>query len=317
MKQAFGNSGEELWDKMNEVGHIKSSSGEKIFIFINTIFLLLVGFITLYPFIHMLAVSFSDEFNASAGLVKLLPRVKNIFGFSFNAYEKVFTSKDLLISYKNTVIYVTLGTAINLFMTSICAYPLSKARLKGKRIISLYIVFTMYFSGGMIPGYLLIKDLGWINHMWAIIVPPAINVFYMIIMRTNFEAIPDSLEDAASIDGMTNIGILFKIYLPLSKPIIATLALYYAVFHWNSFFTAMIFLNDKNKFPLQLILRNIIIQGQMADMNPTTIANIDDSAAGESIKYATIMFATVPILAIYPFIQKYFIQGMMLGSVKA
>ena len=288
---------------------IKRSRGEEIFNVFNVAFMVLMIFICAYPLWYVVCASFSnaDSFVIHEGLL-WWP-----VDFDLLAYKRVLSDDQIWSGYYNTLIYVVVGTVINIIMTVMCAYVISrKYDLPGKKLITLMIVFTMYFSGGMIPGFLNIQDLGLYNTRWAILLPGAISVFNMVIMRTAMQSIDASMEESAQLDGASQLTILVKIMLPLTKPTIAVLVLYYAVAHWNAWFNAMIYLEDTSLHPLQVYLRKVLI---LNDTNATTDGN-DSPLLGETIKYANIVVATAPILAAYPFLQKYFVKGMMVGAVK-
>lgn len=229
------------------------------------------------------------------------------------AYKRVFENPMIRRSYFNTVIIVIVGVTINLIMTSLCAYALSRKDFKLKKALNIYIIITMFIGGGLIPMYLIVKGIGLLNSLWALILPGCISTYNMIIMRTNFSSVPRSLEESARIDGANDFHILFKIYLPVCKAIIAVMILFYGVGHWNSWFSAMIYLRDRSLFPLQLILREILVDNSISNMLE---GEFDSIGISESIKYATIIVATLPILFVYPFIQRYFVKGMMIGSLK-
>jgi putative aldouronate transport system permease protein len=233
-------------------------------------------------------------------------------GFSLSAYKKVFENNSIWRGYTNTIYYVGVGTLINMTMTVLGAYFLSRKNVPGKKVVMVFIMFTMYFSGGMIPGFLNIQSLGLYNTRMAILLPGAINTFNLIIMRTAMLSIDDSMEESARLDGASHLTILAKIMLPLTRATVAVLVLYYGVAHWNSWFPAMIYLDDKSKEPLQLVLRQILIINDMSDMN----IGEDAELISETIKHATILVSTVPILLLYPFLQKYFTKGMMVGALK-
>jgi putative aldouronate transport system permease protein len=266
--------------------------------------------ISLLPLIYILSNSISDPRMVITGQVYLVPK-----DLSFMAYQKVFEDSEILIGYRNTIFYTIFGTGINIVLTTLAAYVLSRKRLKGKGFFTMFIVFTMFFQGGMIPNYLLLLKLHMTDTIWALLLPRAISVFNFIIMRTFFEInIPDELYEAAKIDGCSNTGILLKIVLPLSRTILAVMVLYYGVYNWNSYFDALLYLQDKQLQPLQLVLRKILLQNSIdgvASEAPTEMEMI-----GESIKYAAIVVASLPILCLYPFLQKYFTKGVMIGAVK-
>ncbi|MBT2759556.1 carbohydrate ABC transporter permease [Mesobacillus foraminis] len=289
---------------------MKESIQYKIFKVFNTIILLLIVFLTLYPFINVVAQSFSSEAYINSGKVSLFPR-----GFNVDTYKTVIKDTMFWTNYKNTVIYTVVGTAISMVLTTMFAYALSKKRLIGRRPLTLFAVFTMFFNGGLIPNYVLINSLGMANTMWAIVLPGAISIYNMLIMKSFFENMPDELEEAASIDGLNQYGILLKIILPLSKAVIATMILFYAVAYWNSWFSAFLYLDQKELFPVTIYLRNMIA-GATSGMNSgaTSADNLTQIAA--NIKSVTMVLTILPILTIYPFVQKYFVTGVMLGSVK-
>lgn len=289
------------------------SKGDRIFNIINYVVLILVTLVVLYPLVFVLSASFSDPQTVLRGEMLLWPK-----GINLNSYEKIFQNKDIISGFTNTLIYTTLGTAINLVMTILAAYPLSRRDFVGRNGIMALLVFTMFFSGGLIPTYLLIKNLGMLNTLWVMIIPNAVSIWNIIIMRTFFQqSIPHELQEAATIDGCSNIQILTRIILPLSMPIIAVTILFYAVGHWNAFFSALLYLTDKDKFPLQLVLREILIQGQTNDMvKMSTESAIKQQREVEGIKYAVLVVANIPVLVLYPFLQRYFVKGVMIGAIK-
>ncbi|MGE6229791.1 carbohydrate ABC transporter permease [Paenibacillus chitinolyticus] len=289
------------------------STREKAFDWAVYALLTIVSLIVLYPLVFVLVASFSSPEAVMRGEVWLWP--KNI---TWMGYTKIFQNNEILTGYLNTIVYTVVGTAINLILSVAAAYPLSRKDFAGRNAISALMVFTMFFSGGMVPTYLLVKNLGMLNTMWALVIPGAVSVYNIIIMRTFFQSsIPGEMQEAASIDGCSNLGILWKIVLPLSMPIIAVMILFYSVGHWNSYFSGLMYLTDRDKYPLQLFLREILIQGQMQEM----LGVGDDSHArnvmeGEAIKYAVVIVANLPVLMLYPFLQRYFVKGVMIGSVK-
>jgi putative aldouronate transport system permease protein len=293
---------------------IKKSTGRIGFEICNVIFMILLSIIMLYPFLYVASASVSSNSAILAGRVSIIPDT-----LDFKAYEAVFKYKMVWTAYGNTLFYTTVGTAINLVLTVLGAYPLSRKDFYGKSLFTFMIAFTMLFSGGLIPTFLVVRDLGMFNTRWAVLLPGAISTMNMIIMRTFFQGIPDSLEEAATIDGCTDIQVLTKIILPLSTASLMTIGMFYAVGHWNSWFGAMIYLRDGSKYPLQLVLRGIVLQNQINDLlSAQAGTTIEDGTnlIAESIKYAVIMVAVVPILCVYPFIQKYFVKGVMIGSIK-
>jgi putative aldouronate transport system permease protein len=291
----------------------KKSFGSLLFDMVNVMLMCLLIIITAYPFIYVIFASFSD----SNMLVSHTGLLFQPLGLQIDAYKMVFSNPNILSGYGNTLLIVIGGTAINLMFTSLGAYALSRKGLMLIRPLTIAIVFTMFFSGGLIPVYLLVYNgLNLGNTLWALILPTAISTFNLIVMRTSFAAVPDSLIESGRIDGAGEFTILLKIVLPLSMPVIAVMILYYGVAHWNSWFSAMIYLRDRELYPLQLILREILIQNSVDSMTSAAGGSDDKYSIGESIKYATIVIATVPILLVYPFLQKYFAKGVMVGAIK-
>ncbi len=291
--------------------HYKITSGERVFSAVNIIILTALLILFLYPVLYILFGSFSDP-------GKMMEHRGILFaplGFTLDAYKLVLKNPLILTSYANTLYYVIAGTAINVFLTTLGAYCLSRKKLLLKNFFMLLITFTMFFSGGLVPSYLLVKSLHLQDTRWVMLIPTAISAYNLIIMRTFFNGIPDSLEESAKIDGAGDFTVLFKILVPVAKPVIAVMVLFYGVGHWNEWFNASIYMTDRDLFPLQLILREILIQNS-TDSMMTDVGGADKALIGESVKYATIVVATVPILFIYPFLQKYFQKGFMLGSVK-
>lgn len=292
---------------------IKSGS-DKVFNILNYIFLSIIFLIVIYPLIYILIASVSDPYDVYAGKTFLFPS-----GFTLEGYRRIFSEAMITRGYLNSIIYTLLGTFISTVLVIITAYPLSRRTLPGRKIIMIFYVITMYFSGGLIPTYLVVAKLHMINSIWALILPGGVAVYYVIVSRTFFESsIPESLYDAASIDGSGNLRTFFKIVLPLSKPLIAVMVIYAMVAYWNDWFTALIYLPSSSKAPLQLVLRQILIESQaLANM----MSGMDGGYAEanritELIKFTSIVVASVPMLIIYPFVQKYFDKGMTLGAVK-
>ncbi|KUF33886.1 MULTISPECIES: carbohydrate ABC transporter permease [Lysinibacillus] len=291
---------------------MKESKGDRAFTLFNYIFLTIVAVVVLYPLIFVLSASLSNPEYVISGDIWLWPKE-----FTVEAYQKVFQNPDIMNGFINTLKYTFFGTLLNIVMTICAAYPLSRRHLKGKGFIMAFMVFTMFFSGGLIPTYLLIRDLGMINTFWVMIIPNAVAVWNIIIMRTFFQSIPYELEESAMIDGAGNFRILWSIVLPLSLPVMAVMVLFYAVGHWNSYFQALIYLQDQDKFPLQLILRQILIQGQADDMiKATSESFLAQKLSVEGLKYAVLIVANLPMLMLYPFLQRYFVKGVMIGSLK-
>ncbi len=287
----------------------KISIGLKAFDIVNYTILLLIAFATLYPMYYIFIVSISSGEYVSRGLVSFIPK-----GITWEAYKLVFQNHDIWRSYLNTIIYTGVGTAINIMVTSFCAFPLSRKDFYGRPVFTVLITLTMFISGGLIPLYLVINQLHMTNTIWAIVLPPAVSTYNMIIMRTFFTNVPFSLQESAYLDGANDLHIFFKIILPLSTPILATLTLFYAVTHWNSFFPAMIYLNEKAKYPVQIILRDIVVAGEFSDQGGDITNSLNIVAV--NFKYAAIIITVVPILVVYPFLQKYFAKGVMVGAVK-
>jgi len=287
--------------------------GDKLFDWAVHALLALVCVIVMYPLLFVLVASFSSPDAVMRGEVWLWPK-----GLTWVGYSKIFQNREILTGYMNTILYTVIGTSINLVMSIAAAYPLSRKDLYGRNVISALLVFTMFFSGGMVPTYLLIKSLGMLNTMWALIIPGAISVYNVLIMRTFFQnGIPYEMQEAAAMDGCSNMSTLIRIVLPLSMPIIAVMILFYSVGHWNAYFSALMYLTDREKYPLTLFLREILIQGQMQEMQGIG----DDVHANavmesEAIKYAVVIVANLPVLMLYPFLQKYFVKGVMIGAIK-
>jgi putative aldouronate transport system permease protein len=270
--------------------------------------------IVLYPLIYVVSSSFSSTRAVTTGKVWLFPVEPSILG-----YTTIFKDPKIVTGYLNSLFYTVFGTILNVVMTIIAGYPLSRKDFIGKNVIMKYFTFTMFFSGGLIPSYLLVQKLGMMNTRWALIVPGAMSVMNIIITRTFFQtSIPKELYEAANIDGCNDINFLVKIVLPLSGPIISVITLFYAVGHWNSYFSALLYLRDKKKYPLQLILRNILILNRTSPemMVMDVESMLKNQGLEELLRYSLIVFASLPVLMIYPFIQKYFVRGVMIGSLK-
>ncbi len=291
---------------------IKESLGSRAFDRLNELIMLLIMVVTLYPFIHVIFASISDpvEVVRNNGLL-LYPKGP----LNIQAYIQVFKNPNIPLGYRNTLYYLVVGTALNMVMTCLAAYPLSRKRMMLNRGITLLVIFTMYFGGGLIPSYLLISTyLHMKNTIWAVTLPGAISTYNFIVLRTAMAGVPDSMEESARIDGANDYVILLRIIGPLVVPTLAVLLLFYGVGHWNSWFPASIYLTDTAMKPLQLVLRDILMANSTDSM--ATDMGGDKLPIGETIKFATIIIATVPVLFIYPFLQKYFVKGMMVGAVK-
>ena len=290
-----------------------SSTGDKVFIILVYVLLSAVMLIVLYPLIYIISASFSDPQAVVSGKVILWP-----VDVTLRGYKAVFKNPKILTGFMNSFFYMGVGTVVNLIMTMLCAYPLSRKEFTARNKIAALFVFTMYFSGGLMPSYMIVSKLGLINTRWAMIIPSAMSTYNMIIARTYMvNSIPDELYEAAQIDGCSPFKYLLKVIVPLSKPILAVLALYYGIAKWNNYFDAMLYLNDASMQPLTIVLREILIQNQI-DPTKLTDASALSKLQGmtELLKYAVIVVASVPVLAIYPFVQKYFVKGVAIGAVK-
>lgn len=288
---------------------IKLSAGEHAFNIFNIVFMLLLMIVCFYPMLHVLWASLSN----STALMKHEGLLLWPAGFSTSAYKAVAQNAMIPKSYLNTLFIVLVGTTLNLVMTSLGAYFLSRKDQAITKYMMIFIMITMFFSGGMIPSYLNVRSLGMYNSIWALIIPAAMSTFNLIILRTNFLAIPESLEESAKLDGAGHLTILIQIILPLSKAVMAVLVLYYGVGHWNSWFSAVMYIQDRQLYPLQLVLREILINN---DVNAMLNVSADVEQLADTIKYAVVIVTTLPILCLYPFLQKYFVKGVMVGAVK-
>ena len=289
------------------MNNMKPTKGYRAFQVINTIIMILVIFITLYPFVYLVAQSFSSDAAASAGKVTFYP-----IGFNVNTYKYILRDNQFFRYYGNTIFYTVVGTFISVACTALIAYPLSKPRLRLNKVITPLVVFTMYFAGGMIPNYIVITQwLGLQDSMWSIILPNAISTFNLLVMKSFFAGLPEELEEAAAIDGMNTYQIFLKIIIPLSKPIIATMCLFYMVTMWNEWFTPMLYLDSKDKWPVALYVRQLV-----EGANNTEIGSSDASSVQATLKSATMVLTSIPIICVYPFVKKYFVQGMTIGAVK-
>ncbi|WP_284638323.1 carbohydrate ABC transporter permease [Paenibacillus silviterrae] len=282
--------------------------GNRIFDIINYTLLLLTALICVLPFVYVLAVSFTSPAEVARGGLILWPKE-----WSLASYRYIFSTDTLFRSMMVSIYITVLGTLINLLFTSLMAYPLAKSHLRGRQTILLGVLFTMLFGGGLIPTYFVVKALHLTNTLWSLMIPSAISAFNLIVLKNFFQQIPDGLEDSARIDGCNDVGVLFRIVLPLSLPAMATFGLFYAVGHWNQFFNAILYISDNTKWPIQVLLREIVILAS-SSIGDNTIDSADIQPL--TIRMAVIVFATVPILLVYPFLQKHFAKGVMLGSVK-
>jgi len=302
-------SGQQLRSSGNR---LRSSKQDTVYYAICYFIVGLLTLLVLYPIVYVISASFSSGSAIAQGRVWLFP-----VDFSLRGYQAVLRYRNLWIGYRNTIFYTSAGTLINIAMTMICAYPLARKNLRGRKFITLMFTFTMIFSGGMIPSFILVRSLGMLNTVWAMLIPSAMSVFNMIVARTFIQnSIPDELLEAAKIDGCSDFRYFFMIVLPLSKAVIAVITIFYAVGHWNSFFSAFLFLTDMNLFPLQIFLREILIQNQFSAelADPELVADMHNMQA--LLKYAVIVVSTVPLFSLYPLAQKHFVKGVMIGSVK-
>ncbi|KRG15442.1 carbohydrate ABC transporter permease [Lederbergia galactosidilytica] len=292
---------------------ISESKSDRIFTVLNYTFLVLLLIIILYPLIFIVSASFSSAQAVTSGKVWLWP-----VDFSVEGYKAVFNHSKIWSGYANSLFYMVVGTLINVALTILAAYPLSRKGFRGRNIFMFLFVFTMIFDGGLIPTYLLVNDLGMVNTRWALLIPGALAVFNVIITITFFRTtIPGELLESAQLDGCNDFKFLWKIVLPLSAPIIAVISLFYAVGHWNQYFDALIYLRNENLFPLQIILREILIQSEVtSEMIGYATEFEAQTGLRELIKYAVIIVASLPVLIIYPFVQKHFVKGVMIGSLK-
>jgi multiple sugar transport system permease protein/putative aldouronate transport system permease protein len=290
----------------------QTSGSDKAYYAIVHLILVILTLAVLYPLVFVLSSSFSAPASVLGGKVYLWP-----VDLSLEGYKAIFRKNDVFIGYGNSAFYAVIGTACNVFVTMLCAYPLSRRDLPYKSIIMFIFIFTMYFNGGMIPTYMLVRDLGLIDTRAVMILVGLMSVYNMIIARTFIAtSIPGDLLESARIDGCSDLRYFFYIILPLSKAVMAVIALYYAIGHWNSYFNAFLYLNSKNKYPLQIFLREILIANQLSNMDYDPELMAIKQGLADVLKYALIVVATVPVLAAYPFAQKYFIKGVMIGSLK-
>ncbi|MFE4869233.1 carbohydrate ABC transporter permease [Streptomyces sp. NPDC056682] len=287
----------------------RPSRGYRVFQSANAVVLTLVVAVTLYPFVNIVARSFSGERQIRAGKVSLWPE-----GFNLTTYKIVFKDSMFWRNYGNTVLYTVVSTAVAMILTTCYAYALSKRHLRGRTVLVGIAVFTMFFTGGLIPNYVLITSLGLKNSIWAIALPNAISVFNLLVMKAFFENMPSDLEEAAQIDGLSTYGILLKVVLPLSKAVVATMALFYSVSFWNSWFSALLYLDDAERMPVTVYLRNLIL-GSTGGTNAGA-ATDQLSQVGANIQAVAILLTALPVLCVYPFVQRYFVKGVMLGAVK-
>ncbi|GBF76879.1 hypothetical protein PA598K_05389 [Paenibacillus sp. 598K] len=287
------------------------SKGDRVFDLLNGAFFLVVLAIVLYPLYFIVIASISDPGKVNTGAVWFWP-----IDMTLEGYRKIFEHEALWNGYRNSVLYTLVGTAINVGLLMTGGYALSRKDVPGRNIITLLIVFTMFFQGGIIPTYLIVRDLGMLNTIWALVIPNAVSVYHLIVVRTYFETtIPLEMLEASKVDGCNNTRFFLRIVLPLSLPIIAVMVLFSAVVHWNSYFSALIYLRDESMYPLQMVLREILVRNSAQEL-----MNVEDMAAqqdfSELIKYGVVIVSSLPVLILYPFVQRYFIKGVMIGSIK-
>lgn len=297
---------------------VKETGRDKLFTICIYIYVALALIIVAYPIVYILSASISNPKFVSSGEMWLWPK-----GITFEGYQIVFANTKIWTGYANTILYTVVGTSVNLIVTIPAAYALSRKDFVGRNFFMGMFMVTMFFGGGLVPTYMLVKSLGMINTIWAIVLPSAASIWNIIVSRTFFQSsIPKELQEAAQIDGCTNMRMFMKIILPLSMPIIAVMALFYGVGNWNNYFSALIYLNDEAKYPLQLILRQILVLQEMSaqaggSLDASTASALNNKAEiAALVKYAVIIVSSLPIIAVYPFLQRYFVQGVMIGSVK-
>lgn len=289
---------------------MKQLSGKRkveFFDIVNALLLTVMGLSMVYPFLYMIAVSLSDAHLVMRNEVFLWPK-----GINLKAYELVFTDPSILRGYRNTIFYVLTGTALALVVTSLTAYALARQGLVFGKSVTLMIVFTMLFNGGMIPSFLVIRWLGLLNTPWAMILPGAVSAWNLFVMRTFFVGLPKELEESAKMDGASDFGILLRIIIPLSKPVMATIGLFYAVALWNNYYSALLYLRSDSLYPLQVAIRNLLEKGVIANDG----GGLEDGTVDQALKFATIIVGSLPIIMVYPFLQKHFVKGVLIGSVK-
>lgn len=292
---------------------IRKSNEDRVFSIVTYTLATIALIITLYPLVYCVSASFSNPMEVVRGNVLLFPKQPTLM-----AYQAVIKNKSMFTGYANTIFYTLLGTAMNLVMTIAAAYPLSKKDFKGRNGITFLFTLTMFFSGGMVPNFLLIRQLGLYNTIWALLLPGCVSVWNLVIMRTYFQtSIPEEICESAYIDGCSNISTLLRIVLPLSAPIIAVMVIFYGVGHWNSYFNALLYLKSREKYPLSLVLREILLQGiGQEKTGAEVIDSVADLLLFETLKYAVIIVSSVPMLILYPALQRYFVKGTMVGSLK-
>ncbi|MDR0921479.1 MAG: carbohydrate ABC transporter permease [Lactobacillales bacterium] len=295
---------------------VRESKGDKIFKYCVYLFVFLATIVVLYPLIYIISASVSSPQFVNSGEMWLLPK-----GITWEGYKTIFENKEIWTGYKNTIIYTGLGTFVNLAVTLPCAYALSRPDFYGKKFFMNFMLVTMFISGGLIPSYLLVKNLHMLDTIWAMIIPNAASVYNIVVTRSFFETtIPREMEEAAAIDGCSDFRLFFKIVLPLSMPIIAVMGLFYGVGHWNSYFNALVYLSEKSMYPLQMVLREILVLQDLSSNQMTSSSMADMLFSKQQlvqvIKYGVMLVSTLPIIVVYPFLQRYFVKGVMVGSLK-
>lgn len=290
----------------------RTTASDSFTSFIIGVILILICISIIYPLYYMFIVSISNGNAVLRGEVKFFPA-----GINIRSYLAIFNDKYIPRSYLNTVIYTSLGTITNVVMSTLCAFPLSRKYFYGRHVFTIMIITTMLFDAGIVSNFLVVQNLKLMNTIWAIILPPAISVYNMIIIRTFFQHLPEEMYESAYIDGASDFTTFFRVVIPLSKPVLATMFLFYAVAHWNGFLPALLYLDDRLRYPMQLIMRNIVINGELGALKQS-VASVsgDMSVIGTNIKYAVIFITILPILIVYPFVQKHFAKGVMIGALK-
>lgn len=301
-----------IFEKLSKQLTLKGRKGMSrkwtLFDYVNTFFMLIVFFVTLYPMLYIVSVSLSDTIYILQAKVIFLPK-----GFNIEAYKMIFTDERIPRALLNSILYTSTGTVFNLFMTSLAAYPLARKTFFGRKFFLIIITLTMFFSGGMIPNFLLVNNLKMVDTIWSLIIPNAIRTVELLIIKSFYETIDREIHESAIIDGASELTILYKLYIPLSKAVLASVALFFFMGHWNSFFLPLIYLNDVKKYPLTIVLRDMLIYDTAKESNleETSVMTL------EAIKNATVVVSMIPVLLVYPFVQKYFVKGVMLGSIKS
>ena len=290
----------------------KKSKGDRAFDITLVVISILIILVIAYPLYFVVIASFSQPEAVLGGKLRFLP-----VGFNLESYQMVLTEPKVLTGYRNTILYTVLGTCINLVLTTLAAYPLSRKDMPFRGLLTFVASFTMLFGGGMIPVYLVVRGLKLTDSIWAMVIPNALATYNMLVMKNYFQSsIPEELQEAAAIDGCDHFGTLIRVVLPLSAPIMAVIVLFYAVGHWNAFFNAIIYLRNQDLFPLQVVLRDILLQNSLEAVGGDLTGMYEKVMRGESMKYALIIVASAPVIMLYPFVQKYFVKGVMVGAIK-